>query len=145
MKPHIAVIGLAASTAQAQHPAPTPEQAIIAAVLVAEAGGEGWQGLRAVHETICNRAKLKGWSKTRVVMQKWQYSCLNRVKPDTLIKRAQQHDAWEAALKVATSKAGDIVKGATHYDNVKRNGLPAWAQNARMVAKVKNHQFYILN
>lgn len=145
MKPHIAVIGLAASTAQAQHPAPTHEQALIAAVLVAEAGGEGWQGLRAVHETICNRAKLKGWSKTRVVMQKWQYSCLNRIKPDTLIARAQKHDAWEAALKVVTSRVGDLTKGATHYDNVRRFGMPAWAKDARLTVTIKNHMFYVLN
>ncbi len=145
MKSQIAAIGLAAVTAQAAtEKQPSYETQLVAAVLVAEAGGEGWQGLRAVHETICNRAAQKGWSKTRVVTQKFQYSCLNGTTPEKLIAKARKHNVWGAAIKVAQEKPGEIVKGATHYDNVKAFGKPAWAYHARLVATVKNHQFYVL-
>ena len=143
MKTLTAITGLAAVTSvQAAQNEPSYEDQLVAAVLVAEAGGEGYQGLRAVHETICNRAKAKGWSRQRVVLQPKQYSCLNKCDPDRLIAICKHHKAWNGALKVAMSKPGNITKGATHYDNVGRWGKPEWAKEMKEVATIKHHVFY---
>ena len=49
------------------------ETSVIAQVIAAEAGGEGYQGMYAVANTISNKAKL--WNKTpyQIVIQKNQY------------------------------------------------------------------------
>ena len=53
------------------------ERALIASVIIAEAGGEGREGMEAVWEVIHTRAKERKLSYTRVVTQRKQFSCLN--------------------------------------------------------------------
>ena len=76
--------------------APQPKELpLIAAVIVAEAGGEGKIGMEAVYEVIWQRAALSHSSYTDVVTKPKQFSCLNGVEPAKLIKRMSKHKHYE--------------------------------------------------
>tara|TARA_Y100000588_G_scaffold382319_1_gene469557 strand:+ start:2734 stop:3306 length:573 start_codon:yes stop_codon:yes gene_type:complete len=76
--------------------APQPEErALIAAVIIAEAGGEGKIGMEAVYEVIWQRAALAHSNYTDVVTKPKHFSCLNGVKPSKLIKRMSKHKHYE--------------------------------------------------
>ncbi len=90
------------STANAWEPrnAPSWEQReLIAAVIIAEAGGEGQKGMEAVYEVIWQRASLQERSYLAVITQRKQFSCLNGVKHDDLIKRMSKHKHYEWVRK----------------------------------------------
>ena len=100
MKKLIIITALMAISAGAWEPrnAPQPkERALIAALIIAEAGGEkDWKrGCESVYEVIWQRAALSHSSYTEVVTKPKQFSCLNGVKPAKLIKRMSKHKHYE--------------------------------------------------
>ena len=102
MKKLILITALLYSSAGAWEPQNAPDQdhrALLAAVIIAEAGGEGRKGMEAVYEVIWQRASLQERSCLAVITQRKQFSCLNGVKHDDLIKRMSKHKHYEWVRK----------------------------------------------
>lgn len=135
---------LLALSAAANAAQPTSRE-IVAAVLVAEAGGEREpvRSMQAVKEVVQMRAWKQQRTEVSIVTERWQFSCLNRIKPERLVAIAKQHPRWNDALRLASAP----VKHATvwqsnHYHAL--TVLPAWAKGVRPVAIVGGHAFYRL-
>ena len=128
----------------------TPEgtygQQVIAAVLLAEARGEGLRGMYAVAEVIRTRADHFGVSPLAVVKMRKQFSCLNGIKPPELIRSLNRDRGWEDALAIAKvlynepNRLPGIVSGATHF----HSGRAYWADGEEPVAVVGTLKFYRL-
>lgn len=99
-------------------------------VLIAEAVGEGPEGMRRVAETILNRAAVRGLSPEQVVTQKHQYAGYS--KPGPAARRAQDDPATradaEAAFRLAL-EPGDPTGGADHYFAPGSISEPSWAKS----------------
>lgn len=121
-------------------------QQVVAAVLMAEAWGEGEEGMIAVAEVIRNRADRYEISPLAVVKQRRQFSSLNQSSPQALIRRYWKTNDWGLAIKIAKvlynepEKLPGITKGASHYDV----GIPSWARGQKPVAIIGNHRFWCL-
>lgn len=128
------------------------DREIVAACLVLEAGGEGSDGMRAVLNVICNRAKGDLSRLVPVTVKYGAFSCMSSVwhcdEPDftPLIGRAMnQSGAYEEALHlIALMELGlllDNTGGATHYHA--SSIQPYWAGDLRYLTTIGNHCFYV--
>ncbi len=121
------------------------ERDAIAAVLAAEARGEGVDGMKAVAEVIRNRGGDPLWQ----VLKPRQFSCLDQCSIVTLIRMMRRERGWENACAVAgmllrrPAALGDRTLRATHYDNVLR--FPSWAREMKRTAVIGKHAFYASN
>ena len=70
------------------------DRAIVAAVIIAEGGGESKRGMCAIYEVIHTRASHRGTSCATEVMRRKQFSCLNNTSPAGLVRRCQKHRAY---------------------------------------------------
>lgn len=134
-------VALAAFTAAAK---PTPTE-VVAAVLIAEAGGERdpARSMRAVREVIQMRAWQQQRTELAVVTAPRQFSCLNRTTTARLVAAAKSHPQWPAAARLAAAPVAQAtVWQANHYHAATIN--PAWAKGARPIAIVGGHYFYRL-
>lgn len=114
---------------------------LVAAVLVAEAGGEPTNGMRAVLEVIDNRARVEHKTRSQVVTVGNQFSCLNRCTAEDLVVQGRKHPKWVTALRlVRTGKRTNFTGGALYYhrDNV----LPGWSARQMPCAWIGHHKFY---
>ena len=118
------------------------ERALIASVIIAEAGGEGREGMEAVWEVIHTRAKERKLSYTRVVTHRKQLSCLNGTTPARLGQRMSQHPyyAWVHKVLLRTTPRTKHTNGANHYHAGRQ---PYWAKGKRG-KRIGNHRFYRL-
>lgn len=109
--------------------------------LIAEANGEGPEGMRRVGETILNRAAIRGLDPAAVVRQPHQYTGYFAPGPAAI---AAQRDpkvrtAAEAAWELAR-QPGDPTGGADHY---KANYVsPSWADQMPQTGSYGAHDFY---
>jgi spore germination cell wall hydrolase CwlJ-like protein len=118
---------------------------LVAAVLIAEAGGEGYQGLTAVYEVIRNRAEARNHTLERTVRQRFQFSCLNDTPEPDLIERARTHPRWREALHLARNGwQGNITRGANHYHRADMNPWPVWSRGEEPRARIGAHVFFRL-
>jgi spore germination cell wall hydrolase CwlJ-like protein len=128
--------------------AETWQERALAAVLLAEAGGEGRVGIEAVAEVVRNRCQQQGWSIQRVITAPQAFSCLNGTDVDHLYARMRRRGNWQLGLEVAQTlyrhpaRLPARVHGATHYDRVDRR--PYWTVGAHLVAVVGRHAFWRL-
>jgi len=102
MKKTILVFAITSANLFGWEPQNAPDQdhrALLAAVIIAESGGEGRKGMEAVYEVIWQRASLQERSYLAVITQRKQFSCLNGVKHDDLIKRMSKHKHYEWVRK----------------------------------------------
>ena len=120
------------------------ENELVAAVIIAEAGGEGPKGMQAVASVIQNRAR-RGPSPYDVVVKRKQFSCLNNFRPDSyqkFISHAKRHPNWRQALilakKVANKTVIDNTNGATHYCA----NQAYWEKEMCFTIQIKHHKFY---
>lgn len=110
--------------------------------LVAEAGGEGIEGMTAVANVIRNRAKYRGKTFDEVCLAKWQFSCWNggRENVEKFVNRNKS--VWDDARTAwQLSKAKDITGGADlyHADYVR----PKWDFSKTIcLTKYDRHIFY---
>lgn len=115
---------------------------VVAATLIAEAGGE--KDLRAMHavaEVIYNRSISRKLSPMQICLQRKQFSCWNGKDVETEIEKAKKHKKWLNALKIAQNLGStNFSKNAQFYHTTKIN--PSW--NKKMIATVtiENHKFY---
>jgi spore germination cell wall hydrolase CwlJ-like protein len=134
--------GTAASTR------PTYGQQVVAAVLMAEAWGEGEAAMTAVAEVIRRRADDAGRSPLWVVQQPLQFSCLNRVDPRKLIRKYMRHRDFELALRIAQrvynrpEELAGIARGATHFERVGTRAY--WTAGHQPIARIGRLDFYRL-
>lgn len=110
--------------------------------LIAEAIGEGPEGMRLVAETILNRADEKGKSPGQIVRAKKQYTGYS--SPGAGAKKAQQtksaRDAAEAAWQLAQGPE-DPTQGADHYFNP-NIVTPSWAASMTPTLTAGGHAFF---
>ena len=127
--------------------AATYGQKVVAAVLLAEARGEGETGMVAVAEVIRRRADQQGVSPLLVV-KPGAFSSLNGKTHDEIVKEFHRHPLFPQALRIARTtynepqKLQNITRGATHFTHKKET--PYWAVNQTPVAVIGNHAFYRL-
>ena len=103
--------------------------------LIGEAVGEGEQGMYAV--ACCVRNRINSGLDNGLV-------ALKRKDLDAFVGRqgiAAANMAKQIVQKVFVEGAVDITNGATHYENIKQYGLPKWARNMRVCARIGNHTF----
>ncbi len=117
------------------------DQRDILLTMIAEAFGEGDEGMRRVGETILNRAAIRGIDPVDVVRQPHQYTGYSAPGPAAV---AAQRDpsaisAAQAAWELAR-QPGDPTGGADHYhaDYVD----PGWASSMPSTGKYGQHLFY---
>jgi N-acetylmuramoyl-L-alanine amidase len=126
------------------------EERLVAAVLMAEARGEGIVGMTAVGEVIANRAKKRQQSPAVVVRQRYQFSPLNRTKPHELISCYERLPLYGVALRIARTvilnpaELPGLAAGADHFEDIGAP-TPRWARGRKPVAVVGGHRFWTLN
>jgi N-acetylmuramoyl-L-alanine amidase len=144
-----ACTALALSSAAAAPVFDARESSVVAAVLVAEAGGEGRVGMEAVAEVILNRSRSSRTSFFEVVTKPKQFSCLNGLTPDRLVGKWSAHPRFSLALEIVRRMTCDPDKlprrtnGADHFS--RRDEEPYWASGRAPVAVIGNHAFYRLD
>ncbi len=94
--------------------------------IVGEAANQGYTGMLAVAGAIRNRGTLQG-----------VYGLRNPAAD------RQSREVWARARQAwAASATNDITGGATHWENVRAFGMPAWARAMRKTVCIKDHQFF---
>ncbi len=127
--------------------AATYGQEVLAAVLLAEARGEGEAGMRAVAEVVRRRADDLNVSMLSVLKQ-GAFSSLNGTNRDALLKHFYHHPQFEEALKIARiaynspAELGNLTHGANHFTHKREK--PYWAAGHHPVIVIGNHAFYHL-
>lgn len=127
--------------------AATYGQEVVAAVLLAEARGEGEKGMLAVAEVIRTRADEKGVSMLAII-KPVIFSSLNGTNRDALLKKYRYHPMFDDALKIARTAYNEphlltnVTRNATHF--AVKTEAPYWARGKRPVATIGNHAFYRL-
>ena len=151
MKKLILITALLYSSAGAWEPQNAPDQdhrALLAAVIIAEAGAEGRKGMEAVYEVVWQRASLQERSYLAVITQRKQFSCLNGVKHDDLIKRMSKHKHYEwvrwgllsfPPLTVHTCHAEKLIRNRADHYFAHGKVKPYWSNGTGKV--IGNHTF----
>lgn len=127
--------------------AATYGQKVVAAVLLAEARGEGQTGMQAVAEVIRRRADEQGTSPLAIV-KPGAFSSMNGKTQEQIVRQYENHPQFAEALTIARliynepHKLKNITNGANHF--TRRQETPYWAINQTPVAVIGNHAFYRL-
>ena len=111
---------------------------VVAAVIVAEAGGESLDAMRGVAAVIQNRAESRHEPKVKIVTQRKWFSCLNYRTPDALVELELSHARYVAALTMADGVT-DNVGGATNFyapKGMKGGKPPYWASTMTVTARI---------
>ena len=119
------------------------EAEVVAAVLVAEAGGErDRRAMECVFEVVRNRAKANRLTEYQVVMQPKQFSCLKSVtNVAAFVASCRSHPKFDEAFKIVRSrKKTNYCHNALFYH--RDNQLPSWAVGQPVVAWIGHHKFY---
>lgn len=117
------------------------EKRVVAAVIMAEARGEGRKGMQAVYEVIQTRSEIYNLSTYKVVTKPKWFSCLNRKKPDALVAEMSKQQDWSWAMDlVSHPPKTSHANGADHYTVYNEN--PWWSRGHRPVARIGRHAFY---
>jgi hypothetical protein len=131
------------------NPRGTYGQQVVAAVLMAEAWGEGRDGMTAVAEVIRKRADEWDMSPLAVVKRLKHFSCLNGTRPESLLKKFHRKPDFVLALEIARivyntpQSLPGFSRGATHFHD--HSMTPYWASGQRPVAIIGNLSFYRLS
>jgi spore germination cell wall hydrolase CwlJ-like protein len=127
----------------------TFETELVAAVIILEAGGEGMEGCEAVWEVIHNRKKTNPrWPDTYlgVIIQPWQFSCLNTYKDryHIPIAKAKKHPLYKQVRDmIIYLPKTNHTKNANHYCTLPTENK--WTRKYKVIATVRNHKFYKFN
>ena len=126
-------------------PTLTKEQQVIALTLLAEARGEGAEGMEAVAMVIKQRMANRKQTASQVCLAPKQFSCWNGKSSDDLRHLWQSPAAPDAIEVVRRFDELDpsVIGYADHYCTV--NIKPFWAIVQVPVVVVGNHTFYRLN
>tara|TARA_R110001632_G_scaffold214459_1_gene341197 strand:+ start:127 stop:618 length:492 start_codon:yes stop_codon:yes gene_type:complete len=134
---------------------------VIAATIVGEAGGEGYEGMQAVKNVLQNRSNKKGTIAARESLRPRQFSMWDKATggvsvPDdfnkdgrsktiqSIIDMYKKHSKWDTALTLAKSNVEDITGGATMYyasGGTQTIDPPYWASDWQDPIVIGNHTF----
>lgn len=108
---------------------PAPEIHCMAQAIYAEAGGESFDGKRAVGHVIMNRTKEGrfGSSPCIVVKQRGQF-----------VRKTGKGRNWEESLRAAKNLGHDLTSGSLFFKTV--TSRVHW--NQRYVMRIGGHHFY---
>ena len=137
------IAGLITLIACAQ-PSLTDEQQVLALTLLAEARGEGVQGMEAVAMVVKQRMVNRSQTAKQVCLAPKQFSAWNgRSKSDLeyLWRSPAASDAVGVVRRFGQLDPA-VIDYADHYCTVKIT--PYWALNQQPVAVIGNHKFYRL-
>ena len=132
-----------------QKPRGTYGQQVVAAVLMAEAWGEGQTGMTAVAEVIRTRADEWSISPLAVVKRVKHFSCLNAVRPEALVRKFHRKPDFLLALEIARTlyntpqELPGFARGATHFHD--HSKTPYWATGQSPVATIGTFSFHRLS
>jgi N-acetylmuramoyl-L-alanine amidase len=141
------------NTASAQSAeVPSEDVRIVALTILAEARGEGSEGMEAVACVIQQRTMERKISPSKVCLQKLQFSCWNnKMTADKLSAQVTRKTSKEV-VDFAVELAQDLVAGkdldrssvqfANHYCTLQT--FPKWAKGETPVKVIGNHKFYRL-
>ena len=121
------------------------EHEVVALTLLAEARGEGKDGMYAVAAVIRQRMENRNQTATEVCLAPKQFSCWNGKSHDDL-EYLWRSSAAPLAIMIATNlhKVDPaIVRHADHYCTLDVN--PYWSRDQVPVKVVGNHKFFKLN
>lgn len=122
-----------------------PENQILAATLILEAGGEFDQrSMYAVYEVLQNRSQKSGRTLLQEALRRKQFSCWNDTDKQKLNRFyiAKNHPKFEFALKIVSEKHfSNYTNGATHYyaDHI---DPPYWTKGMTKTVTIGNHSFW---
>lgn len=143
----IVLLGLSLSVGNAATPKkPAPKvdsKELAAAILVAEAGGEGTNGLMAVTEVINNRMKARKISLYAVITEPRAFACFykSRSNPQGFITKWKKHPRYSYALWCINNyKGNSLTKGSLYYHEKKLKAK--WSKGVKPTAKIGNHLFF---
>ena len=110
---------------------PNQEDAYVS-VLISEAGDQGFGGMLGVAEVLRNRSwRLSG------------FCGLRRRDLDDYLDRTPRSVFRLARRAIGQARRGsNTVSGATHFENVEDFGIPVWAKDKKVVARIGNHTFF---
>lgn len=105
--------------------------------LIGEAVSEGRTGMYAVACVYHNR-----------LIKNMPLGCVALKRKDLskfVERQGKKYElmAKDIIRKVFIENAPDITRGATHYENIERFGIPYWAKDMVRVCKIGNHTFYL--
>ena len=112
-----------------------PNVDLLATVLTLE--DNTTKGMVAINNVVWNRAKQNPKNIRKVLLKKWQFTCLNphtikKQHLSKLVEKAKSRSNWNVAKSIAENtykgKFPITVKGATHYFVYKGRGkvAPYW-------------------
>ena len=147
------VLGLTANAKVAKDPfkgVPT-NVAVVALTLLAEARGEGQDGMYAVACVIQIRQAERKLTPSRVCLQFKQFSCWNG-QTRSVVQKKVLGDTSPKTIAYAIKIANQVVKGvkldhkvvayANHYCTLET--FPNWAVGESPVVIKKNHKFFLI-
>jgi len=110
-----------------------------------EARGEGFEGMRAVHHVIANRA-FSGrplWPKDReeVCLQPFQFSCWNPMDPQRKLYPKSDDPSYRGAVGTVLLPGEDPTGGATSYYDVSIPA-PSWATPENFTCQIGRLRFH---
>lgn len=123
----------------------TQDQQIVMLTILAEASGEGKNGMMAVASVIKTRSKNRNLSYPKVCLDKSQFSCWNGKTREDLAKKWMKSPNARFALDIAQNMdilPDDMIFGADHYHTLDVN--PYWKDPSKEVLVLGNHIFYKL-
>ena len=121
---------------------------VVAAVIIAEAGGEGYKGMQAVANVIANRATIQKKTPYEIVVQPKQFSCISPVLEkemtfEAFIAKHKKHKRWNDAKELTRtiyfSKLEDVTGGARNFHSGPK---PYWAKKMTFTVRIGGHSFY---
>lgn len=124
----------------------------IAAVLVAEAGGEGLSGMQLVAEVIINRAQQGHKSIVTVISKPGEFTCLNHTTSTKLYLKwlRKNPQGMQEALKLVQQMLKQpeqfkrrLPRNVLFYDNKRYPKADSWPQNLAVFAIIGNHRFWV--
>lgn len=124
------------------------ERDMVAAVLLAEAGVDGVEGLEGVAEVIATRARERQLTPYEVVTQPKQFASLNGKSPWAVLTAMRRSPLWKQAVTLANRIYQDpgafrnVTNGANHF--TVKTEKPYWANGLKPVVVIKSHAFFKL-
>lgn len=124
----------------------TREEKVIAITILAEARGEGTEGMAAVAAVIAQRSIERKQTFQKVCLAKYQFSCWNGKSIEDLSHLLSIPQAKAAKHFARNIKRIDrnIVNNANHYHATWMKKKPYWAKNKKPVKIIGQHAFYKL-
>ena len=114
---------------------------IVKKTILAEAGGEGQQGMLAVASVIENRVRQKGLKPAEVCLQKKQFSCWNKGTPVVLTNKKVSAFAEKLAREICDGEFEPIGRW-NHY--CRTDAYPVWREKMLIKTVIGRHVFGVL-